>query len=117
MLDIKTVMPNKHTQLVQTFNDRYMPLPQVLNYDSSKCTVLATNKSYDGVSFIMRSPSDRYFIQTDVYASDGAFGSVRTECITYITMERAISSFLSVTDGGHRRLTLEEAFGVTAEEI
>jgi len=119
MLDIKTVMPNKHTQLVQVLDSEYRPVSQVLRYDSSKCTVLATCKEQiDGVvNFIMRSPEKHYFIQMDLLTHNGAFFSIKTARVMYLTLEHAISNFLDGTKTDHQRLTLEQAFGITPVEI
>ena len=119
MLDIKTIKPNKHTQLVQA-EDRVGPLAEVFYYDSEKCRVIqsyADRGAAGTVCFLLKSPGGYYFFQIDEYNFEGnIFKEIKTRHLHHFAKETAVSYFTRYHSESNR-VTFEEAFDVSPRDI
>jgi hypothetical protein len=121
-MDINTIMPAKFETHVQKVSRdiRDSRDKAVFHYDSSKMTVICLqcipDKKNDEVAmfFTLRSSNGNYFKQVDHIKH---FAGVLTETRTYVChecIESAISYYFA--DSTQKRMSLEEAFGITPEE-
>jgi len=119
MLDIKTVMPKPYKRLIQLCDRNGNPtVLRVVKYDSEKCTVIyAAEENPCVIKFLLRGPRGEFFLQDDIYALGSVVEKSRTMHTYPLVKEDALSHYLFNLETGSVRLTLEEAFGVTAEEI
>jgi hypothetical protein len=121
MLDIKTVRPKPFKRLMQLCDGNGNPtVLRVVKYDSEKCKVICATPEHVGcVEFILQGPSGEFFLQEDIYALGSVFESSRTAYAHPLTKEDALARYIFnlETREGDIRVSLEDAFGITPEEI
>lgn len=126
MIDINTVMPVGHKEIVQENSHLGVHSSSffkfgAINYDSKKCVVISVHPTHgdSAISFLLKS-GDKYFNQVDICNTGGEiFTKIKNLYVGHMPEELALTEYLVALRGSNSsvRMSFLEAFGFEPEDL